>query len=293
MTKLAEVFNVAAPGARAEYKSAFNSGGSLIEEAAINTPLRIAHFLAQVLHECDEGRITFEDLTYTTQKRLLEIFGVGNHSAAVRPEEADGLLGNPQALAERVYGLGNPKKAKELGNLKSGDGYRYRGGGLMQTTGGYAYRRYGERWAVDFAGKPELIVSAEHALKPAISEWSDNGLNAYADKNDIETITKIINGGFNGLPDRKKRFERIWKIVSPTRSAQEAWRVAGASEDTLWLQRALNVLGYLPRLKEDGKFGPMTEAAVRWFQKLAKVRVDGIAGPVTRAAIRLRLDVIR
>jgi len=76
-------------------------------------------------------------------ERLMQIFGVGRHSAAVTPAEAERLAHDERAIAERVYGLGNPRKALELGNKEQGDGFRYRGCGLMQTTGRFNFRLMG------------------------------------------------------------------------------------------------------------------------------------------------------
>ena len=139
----------------------------------ITTPLRLAHFLAQILHETGGGRILAENLTYRTAKRLLLIFGADHHSAAIRTDEVPGLLGNPMGLAERVYGLGNPRKARELGNTRPGDGYRYRGRGALQTTGGANYRRasVAAGGAVDFYKDPDLLIDAKQLLKPALGEW--------------------------------------------------------------------------------------------------------------------------
>lgn len=293
MSRIAEIFRSVAPGARAEYRAAFDAGDALFAEAELETPLRIAHFLAQVLHESGGGTVLFENLRYSTPQRLSEIFGVGRHSAAIRPEEVAGLLGNPEALAERVYGLGNPRKARELGNAAPGDGFRYRGGGLLQTTGRANYLRMGQRCGVDFEGDPTQVTAAAHALKPALREWMEGNLNLAADLDDIATITRRINGGFNGLADRKHWFARVWPLAQAGGTPVEAWQAAGDSSDTRWLQQALNDLGATPRLVVDGKAGPATEAAVRWFQGLAGIGIDGVAGPVTRAAIRLRLDAVR
>ena len=164
----AETFAAVAPKARSNYLAAFNGGSALLAQFEITTPLRISHFLAQILHETGGGAVLWENLTYTTVVRILAIFGVGHHSAGVRPNEAPGLVRNPQALAERVYGLGNPRMARMLGNTKPGDGYRYRGGGMLQTTGGTNYRKMGELTGVDFYGAPDLIVAPEHALKPGL-----------------------------------------------------------------------------------------------------------------------------
>lgn len=75
---------------------------------------------------------------------MVEIFGVGRHFAAVTASEAARLAGHPEAIAERVYGLGNPRKARELGNTEPGDGFRYRGDGVLQTTGRGNHRRMGQ-----------------------------------------------------------------------------------------------------------------------------------------------------
>lgn len=203
-----------APGAKDNYAQAFDNGEALLQQFGITTPLRISHFLAQVLHETGGGTVLRENLKYKTPARLLEIFGEGNHSASIRADELPGLLGNAEALAERVYGLGNPKKAKELGNTKPGDGFRYRGRGVLQTTGGANYKRMSDKVGVDFFGDPELILAAEHALKPALHEWAEGNLNAAADANDIRTITKRINGGTIGLKERRNWFEKVWPVAS-------------------------------------------------------------------------------
>src|SRR5258708_5539384 len=101
MARIVDIVRKVAPGALPSYMQAFEAGDATFTEFGITTPLRIAHFLGQALHECGLCKVTFENMSYRAP-RILEIFGVGKHSAAVRPEEADGLAGNPPALAERV-----------------------------------------------------------------------------------------------------------------------------------------------------------------------------------------------
>lgn len=262
------------------YVSAFETGAGLLASAGINTPLRLSHFLAQVLTETGGGTILRESMSYRTPARIMEIFGVGHHSAAVRVDELSGLLGNEARLAERVYGLGNPTMARGLGNTKPGDGYAYRGGGLMQTTGRAAYRRQGLRAGVDFEASPEMIASAEHALKPAVYEWSDGHLNDAADRNDIVQITRTINGGFNGLDERRAWLAVVW-LLAGGEAERPTWRAAVPSLDTTKLQAALNAHGAAPPLVADGLAGPATTAAVRAFQVRAGLDVDGIAGAET------------
>lgn len=201
-----------APHAKPSYLAAFESGDGLFRQNDITTPLRLAHFLAQCLHETGGLTIEWESGNYSAQ-RLLEIFGVGHHSAAVTEDEAQALAHNGPAIFERVYGLGNPRKAAELGNTDPGDGYKYRGGGMLQTTGRANYRRMGEKCGVDFEGHPELVLSAEHALKPALAEWSEGQLNDAADRDDIRFITRKINGGYNGLDERIAWFHKIYPMI--------------------------------------------------------------------------------
>jgi putative chitinase len=293
MPTFSEILRSVAPNAKSNYVDGFTNSQDLLFQFGINTPLRISHFLAQVLHETGGGTVLFENLSYTTPARLLQIFGIGHHSAAIRPEEIDGLIGNPQALAERVYGLGNPRKARELGNTRPGDGYRYRGAGALQTTGGANYKKMGDLSGVDFYGQPDLIVDPAHVLKPAIHEWDLGKLNAAADKNDIRTITRVINGGYNGITERQAWFDRIWRRANATDTPPDPSQVAKPDTSTRWLQQALNDLGYQPKLTVDGRYGSQTTTAVKWFQGLANVTVDGVAGDVTRAAIKLRLAAIR
>lgn len=206
------VLSRVAPSAHANYVEAFRQGTQLLEEHGITSPQRMAHFLAQVMQETGRLRVLRENMNYRAP-RILEIFGVGRHSARVTPAEAATLANNPEALAERVYGLGNPRKARELGNTDRGDGFRYRGNGILQTTGRGAHRTAGEAVGLDFEGHPELVTAAEHALKPALHEWTAGNLNRFADRDDIRTITRRINGGLIGFEERQAFFRRIRPLL--------------------------------------------------------------------------------
>lgn len=282
-----------APKALENYIEAIRQGSSLFERHGITTPLRMGHFLAQALHETGGFTILRENMNYTKAARLLEIFGVGRHSAAITASEATHLVGNPEAIAERVYGLGNPYKARELGNTEPGDGFRYRGNGVLQTTGRANHRRMGAACGLDFEGNPELVTAPEHALKPALQEWTDHNLNIFADRSDIRTITRKINGGLNGLADRERWFNKLWPLLKTADQPEEAWKASHEDGYVKWLQEALNILGADPKLNVDGRYGPATRRAVKEFQKIARIGADGIAGPITEAAIKLALDAIR
>ena len=219
MTHLADVLRTIAPAAKGNYMAAFVQGDALLVKHDITTPDRLAHFLAQVLHETGGLVREWENMNYSAA-RLCEVFGQGRHSAGITEAQAHALAYDQPAIAERVYGLGNPRKAQELGNTKPDDGFRYRGGGLMQTTGRANYRRMGQRCGVDFEAAPELIVSAAHALKPALAEWSESRLNAFADANDLLSISRAINLGNprsqrvpNGLQDRATWFAKVRPLM--------------------------------------------------------------------------------
>ncbi|MCL4743829.1 MAG: peptidoglycan-binding protein [Burkholderiaceae bacterium] len=288
MTQLIDVVRRCAPRARPEYIEAFENGQELFERYGVTTPLRLAHFLAQVMHESGRLTVVREDMRYRTS-RMMQIFGVGRHSARVTQAEAKALAGKPESLAERVYGLGNPRKARELGNTRPGDGWKYRGNGLMQTTGRGAHRRLGKSVGLGdmFERDPTRVTYFKYALLPALAEWKEAGCNAMADRNDIRAITKAINGGYNGYKDRVAQFNKLWPLLRDKRKPAESWKAAKVDPATKTLQRNLVKLGY--ELKVDGRFGPKTAGAVRDFQARNGLVKDGIPGPITLEAIKVRL----
>ena len=98
---------------------------------------------------------------------------------------------------------------KDLGNTQLGDGKRFKGRGPIQLTGRANYRRYGQQLGIDFENNPAIVAIPSVGLLVACKFWSDNGLNALADQDDVLTITRRINGGTNGLADRKAKLEMI------------------------------------------------------------------------------------
>lgn len=287
-----DIVRSVAPRANSNYIEAIRQGDALFSQHNITTPLRMAHFLAQALHETGAFTILRENMNYSAQ-RMLEIFGVNRHSAAITDAEAAQLAGHPEAIAERVYGLGNPRKANDLGNTQPGDGFRYRGNGVLQTTGRGNHKRLGATCGVDFENNPDLVTTPEHALKPAIFEWTENDLNSFADKNDIRTITLRINGGFNGFNERIAWFNKLWPLLQNDTQPSEPYHASDEDDYVKWLQNSLNDLGANPKLIVDVRLGPATQQAVKNFQIAAGIVADGIAGPVTEAAIKLRLNAIR
>ena len=102
---------------------------------------------------------------------------------------------------------------KDLGNTQPGDGKRFKGRGPIQLTGRANYRRYGQQLGIDFENNPAIVAIPSVGLLVACKFWSDNGLNELADKDDVVSITKRINGGTNGLADRKAKLEIIKGMI--------------------------------------------------------------------------------
>ena len=115
---------------------------------------------------------------------------------------------NPEKLANKIYSgrMGN-------GNEESGEGYAYRGRGLIQMTGKEAYANCGSGLGMDFLSNPDLLATVEYACLSAGWFWGKRGLNALADSGDIETMTKRINGGLNGLDDRKAKIAKALSVL--------------------------------------------------------------------------------
>lgn len=169
---------------------------SLFDKYKLNTPLRIAHFMAQIEHESGLKPIS-ENLNYSA-KRLIEVF-----PKYFNVEKALLYANKPQLIANKVYAnrMGN-------GSEDSGDGWKYRGRGFIQITGKENYFRLANDTDIDCLKNPDLLLEEPNAMLSALWFWNLKGLNKFADKNDIVGITKRINGGINGLEHRKELLKK-------------------------------------------------------------------------------------
>jgi len=102
---------------------------------------------------------------------------------------------------------------KDLGNVRRGDGRRYKGRGIFQLTGRANYRRIGEKIGVDLENNPTLAQSPEISVLTALEYWKSRNLSEYADKNSVSVITKRINGGYNGFEDRKRYLAKALRVI--------------------------------------------------------------------------------
>lgn len=101
----------------------------------------------------------------------------------------------------------------DLGNVRRGDGVRYKGRGLIMVTGRYNYQRCGEWLGIDLESQPQLLSEPEWAVKSSLWFWDVHDLNAYADNDDLRGQTKVINGGYNGYEDRQQLYVRALRIL--------------------------------------------------------------------------------
>ncbi len=164
---------------------------------------RLTHFLAQLAHESQHFRRTSENLNYSAEG-LWRVFRKYFDSL----EHAQTYERQPERIANRVYAdrIGN-------GDEASGDGWRYRGRGFIQLTGKDNYRAIGDRIGVDLVNNPDMVAEDHRvALLVSADYWDSRGLNKFADRDDLDTITKRINGGFNGLEDRRRLLARARSI---------------------------------------------------------------------------------
>jgi putative chitinase len=169
----------------------------------INTPERVAAFMAQTAHESGEYRAIKENLNYravTLRKVFPKYFPTDELAAAYAQK--------PEKIANKVY-------ANRMGNgpEESGDGYRYCGRGLIQLTGKNNYQAFADSIEITPEEVSEYLATFEGAVQSACWFWEANNLNQWADKGDMIMLTKKINGGTIGLEDRIKHYNHILHVL--------------------------------------------------------------------------------
>jgi putative chitinase len=225
-----------------------------IARGGIDTPLRLCHFMAQLAHESAH-------------------FGVTREFASGAAYE--GRL--------------------NLGNTQPGDGRRYRGRGLIQTTGRANYReatvaiRRLHPGAPDFEANPEALEQFPWALLAGITYWQRRDINRHADRDDVRAVTRAVNGGLNGLEDRKRylaKAKAIWMEPHVGTASHPVLHPGDKGNDVLELQNELIDAGF--RVSSDGDFGEHTKEAVVDLQTRHGLDADGIVGARTWAVLLLK-----
>jgi putative chitinase len=184
----------------------YDALSQLLPDYEINTPQRIAAFIAQCSHESGGFTALKENLNYkaaTLRKIFPKYFPTD--------ELANAYANHPnkqEAIANKVYAsrMGN-------GDEASGDGFRYCGRGLIQLTGKSNYQAFADSLEMKVEDVPEYLQTFEGAAQSACWFWESNNLNKHADAGDIKTMTKVINGGYIGLDDRIAHYEHAKHIL--------------------------------------------------------------------------------
>lgn len=260
------------------YKEIVNSLNKLLPQYDINTEKRISAFISQCGHESGNWKVFEENLNYSRQA-LTRVFG--KYFSETDDSKLDPLdyARNPEKIANVVYAnrMGN-------GDTESGEGWLYRGRGPIQLTGKYNYEKFKEWSGVDVISNPDIIVKdLDVGILSAIWFWHTKNLNELADMGNVTKLTRKINGGLNGLADRKYHYDLCLDhfqtgCMTNTKS-RTVVKLGDKGYDVRVLQMGINVIA-------DGIFGPGTKKALMEWQAQHGLESDGIAGPNTWRHIR-------
>lgn len=173
-----------------------------MEHYRINTKNRIAAFLANLAHESASFNTIQENLNYSA-KRLIQVW-----PKHFRGRNLAHYAHQPQKIANVAYAnrMGN-------GDKSSGDGWKYRGRGLIQLTGKTNYQMFSKAIGADIVGDPDWVLTPEGATISAAWFWDSRDLNKLADAGNLREITRKINGGYHGHADRVRRYNHIRKVL--------------------------------------------------------------------------------
>ena len=254
--------------------------GQIEQHGVLESHLRAAHMIGQCAHESAGFARLVESLFYSSGTRIFAVFGRKYFDSIAH---AGQFARNQQKLANRVYAsrMGN-------GNAASGDGFRYRGRGYLQLTGRSNYRNFGTRIGIDIEAEPERAADPATAWLIAASylaSRSKSGKTAleWADEDNVEMVTRIVNGGTIGLADRRQLTARALTALGGI-DTHPALKKGAEGPSVLLLQQRLAEQGFPPGAI-DGDFGPKTEKAVKAFQTHASLTANGRADTATWEAL--------
>jgi len=181
----------------------YSALAQLLPDYELNTPLRVAHFVAQCAHESGNFVFIRENLNYKAAS-LQKIFAKYFPTAELAAEYAN----RPEQIANRIY-------ASRMGNgpETSGDGYRFCGRGLIQLTGRDNYTFFAGSLDISVEDASQYLETFEGAAQSACWFWEQNNLNRFADANDVKGLTRAINGGYIGLEDRQSHTEHALHVL--------------------------------------------------------------------------------
>lgn len=274
----------------------------IFQKYDITTKNRIAGFMAQTAHESNEFRNLEENLNYSVDN-LLRVFSRYFGKGKRDPRD---YARNPEKLANYVYMDEFRSKSGALGNTRPGDGWRFRGGGIKQLTGRNNFTAFGKDIGMTAEEAADYVRTKKGAFESAAWFWKKNRLEQYADRDDIDGMSKRVNGGRIGLEDRRVRYARAKAIlanfssvsvnpqitdtvttpsITPTKPVEPAPKsnvqetTSSNSYETIRrgsrsgvVRRVQSKLGIVA----DGIFGLQTEIAVRSWQRSNKYTANGI-----------------
>jgi putative chitinase len=249
----------------------------VLPEYNIDTPRRVAGFIAQCAHESGDFRCLEENLNYSEgalNRVFSRYFGPGKRSAADYARK-------PEDIANYVYMDKYRSAGGALGNVVEGDGWRFRGRGLKQLTGRANYEAFARSVNMTADEAAEYLGTKKGTIESACWFWDTKNLNQPADDKDVARMTRIINGGLIGLGDRTKRFKHALALFRGEVTVEkydidfdQVVQRGVHGEIVEEIQKKLGVL-------VDGAFGYGTRDALARWQKRHGLNPDGIAGPYT------------
>ena len=241
----------------------------------INTVERVAGFIAQCGHESRNFIVLTENLNYSAAA-LNKIFPKYFIRAG---KNAQDYHRKPEKIANVIYA-----SRMDNGPEDSGDGWKYRGGGILQLTGKYNYSAFAKEVKMTAEQAVDYVRTKKGALDSACWFWDTNKINTYCDNQDVVGMSKRINGGTIGLDDRKKHYIHALDVLGGDYETPEPdynTVLKKGSRGTL-VAEMQEILGIMPA---DGIFGPGTEKIIKNWQSMHGLSPDGIVGPNTIAKL--------
>lgn len=209
------------------------------------------------------------------------------HFLAQTCHELDGFCTTEEYASGAAY-----EGRRDLGNIEPGDGRKFKGRGLIQLTGRANYAAAGQRLQLDLINSPDLAAVPATSVLTACDYWTQRNINPHCDQDDIIKVTKIINGGLNGIDSRRAYLAKAKTALAKLQAGQLPASAGGLpplhrgmeDDDVTRLQEALSQKGISVAI--DGVFGPGTVTAVQQFQRNNQLTADGIVGPATWKALQ-------
>ena len=228
-------------------------------------------FIAQCGHESNNFKVLSENLNYSA-KALDSLFGKYFKRAG---RDAQEYHRQPRKIANVIYA-----GRMDNGATDTDDGWRFRGGGILQLTGRYNYTEFARAMEMSPEDAVDYVRTKKGALDSACWFWDTNNLNKYCDAKDVKGATKRINGGYIGLEDREKHYKHAMEVLGghwePAAMVYETIRVGSRGPTVRAVQEELEI-------GADGVFGKGTEAHIKAWQAENGLTADGIMGPASLA----------